>query len=92
MYGYEPREYPSGSLRCVCGSCHENRGVAEQVFRSYLAQLTTGELETLTQIIDSALLRYDRRTLFQFLSSLSEFEGDPNESLKNLRNIIDRLF
>jgi hypothetical protein len=84
MYGFEPWEYPLDSLRCLCRQCHEKRGVKEQVFRSHLAQLTTTELNTLTQIIDSGLLRYNRSKLFNLLASLSEYNGDPTLKFEEL--------
>lgn len=86
MFGCEPWEYPFDSLRCLCRSCHEERGFVEKVHRSHLAQLSTEELKIITGIIDCGFLTFKRDELFSFLFALNKCSDQLTERFSKLVN------
>lgn len=68
--GNEPWEYPLSALRCLCHSCHESRAKIESRMRAYMAKLTTVEMESLKEGLDSAFYWFDKIAVIEFLSKL----------------------
>lgn len=50
-FGNAPWEYPSSSLACLCGPCHEKRGDELWLIRRMLATLNSEELDIISGYI-----------------------------------------
>ncbi len=84
LYGYEPWEYPTDSLRCLCKPCHKTRDPIEKKHRGQLAHLTQNEVETLNTIFSNGLYWYPRKELFDFINNIGHDEELMKKSLDNL--------
>jgi|SRR5690554_598453 len=87
LFGYEPWEYPTGSLRCLCRNCHESRDLVEKKHRGQIANLTQNELDILNKFFTNGLYWYPRKELFNLIESI----GYDTEIMKSaLDNLISK--
>src|SRR5690554_6776829 len=87
LFGYEPWEYPTGSLRCLCRTCHESRDLVEKKHRGQIANLTQNELDILNKFFTNGLYWYPRKELFNLIESI----GYDTEIMKSaLDNLISK--
>lgn len=70
LYGYEPWEYPTGSLRCLCNKCHQTRDPIEKKNRGLLAHLTQVEVKTINTLFANGLYWFPKKELFDFIQSI----------------------
>jgi len=84
IYGYEPWEYPTSSLRCLCQICHKNRDPIEKIHRGYLAHLTQKELETLNILFSIGLYWFPKKELFDFITTIGPDSELMKKSFGNL--------
>lgn len=71
-YGLEPWQYPMDSLRCLCSKCHKKRGALEMEFRAKLAEITTTDLEAITDLVTNGILSYPKDKVMELLSAISD--------------------
>jgi hypothetical protein len=87
LYGYEPWEYPTSSLRCLCKTCHKNRDPIEKKHRGQLAHLTQNELETLNTLFSNGLYWFPRKELFDLIKCIGH---DTELMKKSLTTLISK--
>ena len=83
-YGLEPWQYPFDSLRCLCSTCHKKRGALEMEFRAKLAEITTSDLEAMTDLITNGILSYPKEKVMDLISSISDGEEKMKEKFEEL--------
>lgn len=84
LYGYEPWEYPTSSLRCLCKSCHITRDPIEKKNRGLLAHLTQEEIQTINDFLETATYWYPKQKVFEFLKSMNYDKEGMRSSLDDL--------
>lgn len=84
LYGYEPWEYPTSSLRCLCKKCHTSRDPIEKKNRGLLAHLTQEEIETMNNFFDTAIYWYPRKEVFDFIKTIGYDRDLMKKSLESL--------
>ncbi len=85
-YGLEPWQYPLDSLRCLCSTCHKKRGKLELEFRAKLAEITTRDLEVMTDLITNGILHYSKEKVMNLISSISGDKGTMRQKFDELIN------
>jgi len=73
-FGRYPWQYPDASLLALCRKCHKSRAKLEWEWRGFMPKLNISELRVLKESIDECLYWYDRKRLFAFLSTLSQYD------------------
>ncbi|MBN8693054.1 MAG: hypothetical protein J0L69_07635 [Bacteroidetes bacterium] len=84
LYGYEPWEYPTGSLRCLCKACHKSRDPIEKKLRGQLAHLKQNELETLNEFLSKATYWFPQKDVFEFIKTIGYDTKATKNALDNL--------
>jgi hypothetical protein len=84
-YGLEPWQYPLDSLRCLCSICHKKRGALEMEFRAKLAEITTTDLEAMTNLVTNGILSYPKQNVMNLISSISDSK---EEMIKRFEELI----
>lgn len=90
--GHEPWEYPLSALRCLCQECHQSRAKSESRIRSYLAILTTTQIDSLRSGLDRAFYWFDSDAVIELLSDLGHSDEKIHLAITKLlkrRNKID---
>jgi len=85
LYGYEPWEYPTGSLRCLCKTCHKSRDPIEKKLRGQLAHLSQDELESINYFLYNATYWFPKNDVFEFIKTIGY---DTNASKKALDDLL----
>ncbi len=84
IYGYEPWEYPTDSLRCLCKSCHDTREPLEKKQRGLLAHLTQSEIKTINNLFTTGLYWFPKKEVFDLIQSI----GYETEAMKKSMDIL----
>lgn len=74
--GNEPWEYPLSALRCLCRSCHEDRSKIESRMRAYLAKLTTNQIDSLKEGLNTAFYWFESDAVVELLSKLGHSDEE----------------
>lgn len=83
-YGLEPWQYPMDSLRCLCDDCHKKRGALEMEFRAKLAEITTTDLEAMTDLVTNGILSFPKNKVMALISSISKGEKNLKQKYEEL--------
>jgi hypothetical protein len=65
--GYEPWEYPSKSLHCLCEECHEMRQSREHDVHLEISKLTFSELDSLMCDVMLFISEYGTEEIFSIV-------------------------
>ena len=84
-YGFEPWEYPLGSFRALCRTCHEARERAEIRMRAFMASLTQNEMESVREGLGHAFYWYKPNAVSAFLAALGPDERHVQGGVEHLR-------
>lgn len=82
--GYEPWEYPLSALRALCRQCHQQRARTEIRMRSFMANLTHSQIESLREALDHAYSWYEIESVSKFLGSVGPEQKHLLEALNKL--------
>lgn len=82
-YGLEPWQYPLDSLLCLCSSCHKKRGNVEMILRARMANLTTAQLEIISELINGGMQYYPEDKIANLIKGMNLDTNLLKEKLKD---------